>query len=271
MSDQSIFGENQNNSQTPANNPAPSNGQPSQNDQLATLLASVRNENGEQKYKTVEEALKALQHSQTYIPSLKTELETAKAELARAKAEAERIAELERTLETLTQNQNSSVNTTPQGLSEEQIADLVVQTLQKTSTEAEKKKNILSVVNTMKEQFGDKAEEVFYNKAQELGLGKDEINQIAAKSPQAAFKLLGLGVSQDLNGTPSKSGINSAAFQLTPESLIRKNDKTVLLGATNDEVMSEMQKSRQMVEELEKAGLSTYDLSDPKVFNKYFK
>lgn len=269
MSDQSIFGENQNSGTNP-NNQAPSNGQPSPNDALATLLANVKNENGEQKYKTVEDALKALQHSQSYIPNLKTEVDTLKAELAAAREKANKIDELERTLETLTQNNNSQVNTTPQGLSEEQIAELVVQTLQKTSTAAEKQKNISSVVNTMKEQFGEKAEEVFYNKAQELGLGKDEINQIAAKSPQAAFKLLGLGVPQGTNGMPNKSGYNGAAFQPTPESKIRKNDKSVLLGATNDEVQQEMNNAKSMIAELESAGLTTYDLSDPKVFRKYF-
>lgn len=270
MSDQSIFGENQNNPQTPASNQTPSNGSNSPNDQLATLLASVRNENGEQKYKTVEEALKALQHSQTYIPELKSTLQQREAELAEARAKADRITELERTLEALTQNQNSSVNTTPQGLSEEQIADLVVKTLQKTETLETQKKNLNTVVNTMKQQFGDKAEEMFYNRAQELGLGKEEINQIAAKSPQAAFKLLGLGVSQETNGTPQGNSFNGGAFQPRPESEIRKNTKSVLLGATNKEVMEEMARTRKMVDELAAAGVSTYELSDPKVFSKHF-
>lgn len=269
MPDQSIFGENQNSGTNPPNQPN-SNGQPSQSDPLATLLASVKNENGEQKYKTIEDALKALQHSQSYIPELRQTLQQKEAELAEAKAKADKIAELERTLDALTQNQNSSVNTSPQGLSEEQIADLVVKTLKQTATAQTQKENLNSVVSIMKKQFGDKAEEMFYGKAQEVGLGKDEINQIAAKSPQAALKLLGLSSSQEMNGGTPKASFNGAAFQPNPESEIRKNPKSVLMGASTEEVMQEVARARRMVDELTEQGLSTYDLADPKVFRKYF-
>lgn len=266
MADQSIFGENQNSStQTQQPN---SNGQPSQNEQLATLLASVKNENGEQKYRTVEDALKALQHSQTYIPELKNSLTQTQAQLQEAQAQAAKITELEKALDALTQN-NRSQEITPQGLSEEQIADLVTRTLSKSQQQAVAKENHTKVVSIMAAQFGDKAEALFYGKAQELGMSKEEINALAAKAPQAALKLLGVDAAANTNkGVPST--FNSAAFQPSPESTIKANKQSVLMGASSDEVINESRASRKMVEELHAAGLTTYDLSDPKVYKKYF-
>jgi hypothetical protein len=78
MSDQtSIFGNN-----TPASTNAndtntsvtSNNANVQPNNDFADLLNQIKNERGEPKYKTIEDALKGLQHAHQYIPNIKTEL-----------------------------------------------------------------------------------------------------------------------------------------------------------------------------------------------------
>ena len=40
----------------------------------ADLLRNIKNEDGNQKYDTIQKALEALSHSQTYIPQIKSQL-----------------------------------------------------------------------------------------------------------------------------------------------------------------------------------------------------
>jgi DNA repair exonuclease SbcCD ATPase subunit len=245
---------------------------PSSNDQLAHLLTGIKNERGEQKYKTVEDALNALKHSQDYIPQLSDKLRQQEQELIAAKAAADKITELENTLKALTQQSQTPPSTpTPQGMSEEQVAALVSKTLTQAQQAEVAKNNLSKVVNTVKQAFGDKAEEVFYGKAQELGMSMEEINSLAARTPTAALKLLGVEGSTPTPQPNNAGSINTSAFQPTPDSLISRNSKPTLVGATTADLNAESANAKRMVEELHSQGKSVHDLTDPKVYFKYFK
>src|SRR3546814_1766851 len=56
-------------------------------DKYADLLKSIKNESGEQKYDSIEKALEALGHSQSFIPQIKSQLTEKEQELERVKAE----------------------------------------------------------------------------------------------------------------------------------------------------------------------------------------
>lgn len=270
MSDQNIFGENQNPATQPQNNGAPGNGAPTpQSDQLGNLLGMIKNERGEQKYKTVEEALNALAHSQAYIPQLKAELDATKNSLSEAEAAKAKIQELEQTVLRLTQNNTPNVDQ-PVGLSEEDIAALVTKTLQRNQEAAIQKQNLDSVVNKVREVHGEKAAEFFYGKAKELGLSQEQINSLAASSPQAALSLLGVGTANIPNRSAPNTSINTSAFQPRQDTFVTVNTEGVMGGATTHQIRQESDKARKMVEELHSAGMSTYDLTDPKVYRKYF-
>ena len=72
--DTSIFNQGQSQA-TPANQNTNGGVPPAQNnDDLSTLLGAIRNEHGEQKDRTVQDALKALKHSQDYIPEISQKL-----------------------------------------------------------------------------------------------------------------------------------------------------------------------------------------------------
>jgi hypothetical protein len=236
---------------------------------LDSLLAGIKNEAGTQKYASLEEALKALQHAQAYIPELTKSLKAKEDELATAKTEAARVAELENSVKLLLTPQENKRETPPSvGISKEDVAAIVSQTLAQKQTEAASSQNIASVVKAVKDRFGEKAESAFYEKASQLGLSPDAINQLAATSPTAALTLLGLD--KNASSQRQSGGFNSDGFKPTEESLISRNKKSVMFGATGQDLKNEASNVRGMIGELSSHGLTVHDLTDPKIFFKHF-
>lgn len=272
MSDQnSIFDSNQSSTQTNTNTGPDGNQSSSQNvDPIANLLGTIKNERGEQKYKTLEDALKALQHSQEYIPQLTTQLSEREQQLAEARREADRVAELEKSVLALTQsNSNSSVNPST-AISEETIAEIVSKTLTRNQQAELQKQNINSVVSAMQTTFGEKAEQVFYDRAKELGMTVTEFNALAARTPKAVLDLIGAKAAPPSGMGAPQSSVNSGAFAPQQQSFIGRNKIPTLIGATSQDLMSEAQSARKMVEELHAQGKSVHDLADPKVYMTMF-
>lgn len=273
MPDQaSIFGNSQAQA-TPANNqPAGGNGGTAQNtDDLATLLGSIRNERGEPKYRTIQDALVALRHSQEYIPNLKNEKETLEQKLNEVLPKLNKVTELERTLTELTQKVNEPVVTTqPAGMTEEQVAALISTTLTKQQQAAIQQTNINTVSTSVKAKFGDKSEEVFYSKARELGLTNEEFNSLAAKTPKAVLKLLGIEDTVAPVNSYQPVRVNTDGFTPAQDSNIGRNKKPALIGATSQDLLEESARAKKMVDELAEQGLSINDLTNPKMYNKFF-
>lgn len=274
MADQpSIFESNPANPATP-NTPVGSNPAGAQTDTvIATLLSTVKNERGEQKYSTIEAAIEGLRNAQEFIPSLKAAKDQQDAEIARLRVEAERAAELERTLTALTSQREQGQATPAPVLDENKLADLVNQTLTKREQEAKAQTNLQSVVSTLQHVFGADAETKFYGKASELGMTREEINTLASRSPQAVLTML--GVTQQSAHKPNTqvhtpSTVNSAAFTPNQETFIGRNTKPVLIGATTNDVHESSIRAKKMVEELHAKGMSVHDLTDPKVYMKHF-
>lgn len=276
MSDQSIFGEQPNSQATPANtNGVPSNGTPpSQNsDPIKTLLGEIKNENGQQKYNSLEDALKALKHSQEFIPQLKNENQTFQSKLEALQSEVEKLRGVEATVNQLLSNQSSTPTSAP-SIDENAITELVQRTLSKREVEALQQANVTKVVQSVQAKFGPEAEKVFYTKAQELGMSIQQMNALAASSPVAVLNLLGVqSVEGQKQTTPSTvpPGVNTAGFQPKQDSYIGRNQKKVEVGATSRELAEELTASRKMIEELAQQGMSIDDLSNPKNYFKLFK
>lgn len=248
--------------------PADGNGGNDGSNELGTLLASIKNDRGEPKYKSVQDALKALQHSQEFIPTLKQTKEDLEAKLQEAMKQAEKVATLEQTVLELTQKMGEGRDTSKPNLTEEQIAELVSKTLNKNQQEAVSKQNLATVAQRVKEVFGEKSEEVFYAKAAELGLTKAEFNALAARTPTAVLSLVGIKEQQQKSPTRQ---FNSDGFQKGKDSEIKRNEKPVLAFASTEDVREESRRSKQMVDELAEQGRSIHELTDPKVYFKVFK
>lgn len=263
----------ENKEQTPANNaPAGNGANASGNDDLATLLGSIKNERGEPKYKTMQDALTALRHSQEYIPTLKQTKEELEQKLNEVSAKANKVEELERVVLELT-NRNSETPQNQSGaISEEKVAELINRTLTQAQQRKIQEDNINLVTETVKKTFGDKASEVFYGKAAELGMSVPEFNALAARTPKAVLKLIGIdGEKPQVSNKNTPQAFNTEGFTPKQDSLVGRNQKTALIGATSEELREEHRRSAQMVEELAEQGLSINDLTNPKNYNKYFK
>lgn len=243
------------------------------NNPFADLLGSIKNERGEPKYKDVQTALDALKHSQEFIPQIKTENERLQSELAKIKLEVEKLRTVEQSVAQLTSGQNNQVQQPAPAVSNEDIAKLIDQALYQKESAALQKANTKKVVDQITQSFGTEAEKIFYSKAAELGISVNDMNALAAKSPEAVFQIFGIKAKQqgNMNFQPNVQGsVNTSGNQPQNNSYLNRNSKSVLLGATSEEVLSEQDNAKKLVEELHNQGKTTYDLTDPKVFFKTF-
>jgi len=212
----------------------------------------------------------ALQNSQEYIPTLKSSLAEKEAKLVEAQEKLARMAELEETVRQLTQKKDDPPSTTQNQTETVDIAKLVDERIKQTQISEKRNQNLGTVVNAVKQQFGDKADEVFYAKAAELGFTKEAINTLAADNPVAALRLIGVD-SKPANIRSPSTSVNTTGFQPRQESFVKRNTESSLFGTTTQELIDEHRRSNQMVDELHEQGLSVSDLSDPKVYFKVFK
>jgi transcriptional regulator with XRE-family HTH domain len=240
-----------------------------------TMLQNIKNERGEPKYKTLEDALNALKHSQEYIPQLSQKIAEKDSELEAARQAASKVAQLEDVVRNLTQASTPSANTTPQGMTAEQVAELVNSTLSRKQQEEVATSNTNKVAQIVASKFGAEAESKFYGKAEELGMSKSEFNTLAAKNPKAVLSLLGISdtvvAPQQVKPSNSGTALNTAGIQPQTDTFVTRNTSPTLVGATTRQLHEESAKARAMVDELHSQGKEIRDLTDPKVYFKLFQ
>src|SRR5690606_21721942 len=117
---------------------------------LADLLKDIVNEKGEQKYKTVQDALYGLKHAQEFIPAIKSKASEAEQENDALK---EKLQTLEDTVLELTKRREQQPNTNGAQLDESAIANLIEQTLSKSQKESLQKQNQAAVVSALNGKF----------------------------------------------------------------------------------------------------------------------
>lgn len=215
------------------------------------LLRSIRNpETGEPKYKSVEDALRALSHAQDFIPKLQKENEQYRQDLDITKQELAKSAGALETLDRLAQPKAIEDSTpAPQAPDERAIAELVEQALNKHQTAQQQTANISQVKQKLTEKFGDKAGEQFYAKAAELGLDRKTMNELAAKSPGAVLAYF--GESKAPSVTPNTSTVKTEGMESPkrPNGPLPPAAKSMMAGATTAELVEEMKRHRQAVYE----------------------
>lgn len=245
---------------------------PAPDNALANLLGNIKNEQGVQKYDSVEKALEGAAHAQTFIGQLTAKTQEQEAELQRLRGQLEGMGSVSDIVSQLQPQQQQPAQEPQPGqpaLSAEDVAALVQQQLQQASEQKVQTDNKTKVVNAMTEAFGEKAGEMFYAKAQEKGLTKEMAETLAANSPQAVIDLI-IPKAEQFQGSVS-GGLNGSAFQSSPDSkLSRRSGDSIFNFASTSDLMAESKNSADMVAELHAQGLETLDLSNPKVYAKFF-
>lgn len=179
---------------------------------LPTEVAELVGEG--KKYRTAEDALKAIPHAQKHIMTLEEEAKQLREELAKRKTSEELLEEFK-----LSGIQTSPV--TQQQTPPVDVEAVVASVLAKKEAATTAQKNISTVVSTFQNTFGDKAKaEEMYNKvAEESGLSISALNSLAATSPEAVLRLAGITRKQT-ETTPGKvqGTVNAQAFGDKPNS-----------------------------------------------------
>ncbi|MBL4654110.1 MAG: hypothetical protein JKY53_14795 [Flavobacteriales bacterium] len=255
MADQSIFGDG---NQAPQNSDTPVTDtpvtQPSSNqNQYGDHLSAIKNERGETKYNTVEEALQGAAHAQKKIAEDAATMQTLQQELITAREEAAKlkgalnVADLIKP-QTPEPNQVSSP-AEQTGLSEEQASELFKKLSVQQSEDAKRAQNVLEVVNTLKDKFGNQASDLFYKKAEELNLSKDQMNKLASESPKAALQMFEGVTVENLNPTQTSVNTTSSPAPEIRNGPLPKAEKSMLIGATSEDLKAEFARHKDAVYE----------------------
>lgn len=238
-----------------------------------TLLSEIRNDRGEPKYKSVEDGLNALKHSQEHIRSLTQERQRMEQQIAELEKKTIEIESLKEAVTKLAQRGSEPAQPGNQ-FDEEAIATLVDNRLTKKQQEEAAASNQRAVAGRLHEVFGDKARDTFYEKASQLGFSPDEFEALAAKSPKAVLTMLNIdgdGARRQPNKSPVPSQLNTEKFQGRPNSFIGAETERIPLGGGDAQLKRILENSQNMVKELNDNGMSVYDLTDPVKYMQYIK
>lgn len=231
-------------SATPTNVADPS---PSPSDALADQLAAIKNDNGEPKYKSVEEAIKALANSQAFIPQLLSEKKQLEEEINTLREKAKKVDNIDEVLAKLSAQKEpeKQEEKTPQtsGLSEEAVVNLVRKALEQKENESKQQSNLTRVQNSLKEKFGDKTKEMVAKKAAELNTTPEAIGQLSVSNPDLVLALFNTASAKPIQPSTSSVNLHTPAI---PEGL-KRPEKSLLLGATSKEQKEFMQKVKEEV------------------------
>lgn len=156
-------------------------------DYLAELVGDGK------KFKTVEELAKGKAESDRYIAQLTTQLDEARTEVQKRIAlEDLKTAILERDNNNPPNSQNP-----PQNVVDKVDADSIDELIQKKLTEREatqsRTANEKLVTDKLNTTWGDNAQAELRKAAQSLGMTLKELQEIGQRSPEALFKMIGVG------------------------------------------------------------------------------
>lgn len=198
---------------------------------LEDLLGSIRKEDGSLKYKSAEDAIKSIPHAQSHIATLERELQELREKLATSKT-AEEILENFKSSETKEKPSAPTVDLS-------QIESLLEKKLHQNEQQKIYKENITNVMDTITRVYGDKANEIFKKAAQDAGLPISEMNRLAASSPNAVFKLIGLDQKPTQAPARSSSSINTGnlpnqQFQQEYSAKVKGNSTKDLVNSWNN-------------------------------------
>ena len=138
----------------------------------------------------------------TYIQQLETQLTQMREDLGKQDYAAKLLDQLQNkaadptTAKPVMPNNNNDIGGTSEGntnpsLSEEDLKSLVEQTLTAREKDSVVKQNLSFVDAELEKSFGTNAKATVQNKAKELGISIERMQEIAAESPNAFFSLIG--------------------------------------------------------------------------------
>jgi hypothetical protein len=173
------------------------------------------------KYKDVPAAAKAIVYKDAHIAKIEAENAAAKAELEALRRDREALPSLQSLIDKLSAERNEAVPpqgnpparqeaTTPTTIpSTVDVETLVEQTLERRTATQQAQSNQRVVAEVLEKNFGPGWAAVAAQKAKELGVGPQTLEELAKKQPKAVFKLLDVSENPQRQLNPV-AGIRSA-------------------------------------------------------------
>jgi uncharacterized coiled-coil protein SlyX len=160
------------------------------------------------KYATPEAALESLPHAQHHIERLEEEMASMREDLSKRTAVEDVLKEINKT--------PTEIQAEPQ-LTQDQLDALIDTRLATKEANDLSKSNVTEVVNKFITLYGDKdkAQAIYKQKATDLGMSVEAVNNLAATSPKAVFELFGIKPNAELPATKLNTNINSEAVVTT--------------------------------------------------------
>lgn len=161
------------------------------------------------KYATPEDALQSIPHAQHHIERLEEEMASLREDLSKRAAVEDVLAEI---------NKKPVDTPSEQPLTQEQLDALIDNRLATKEAQTIAQANTSEVVNKFIGIYGDKdkAVEVYTQKAADLGIPVETINNLAATSPKAVYELFGMTPEQTPPPSKISTNINSEAVVNNP-------------------------------------------------------
>jgi hypothetical protein len=186
------------------------------------------------KYKDPENLAKAYVHADKYIQSLETQTEELRTELEKRMALEDFIKKtkddnkaIEETAERDQSSGAPAEATTPveeapktsSGVDESELLKRLKAELEAEDQQKKAQSNISRVEEALLSKYGDedKVNQAINEKAQEIGVSTDFLKDVATKSPDGFFKLVGLEPSKK-SANPLTNGVNTAGLKPAEES-----------------------------------------------------
>lgn len=153
-------------------------------------------------------------------------------------------------------NKNSSTNDgdTKPNVSEDDLKSLVENVLTGREKKNTQDQNLAIVNSQLEELYGTEAEAEIIKKAQELGLTKDRLQEMAAESPTAFMKLIGEEPKDKQGGAFNSSSINTEGARTTSNSGVRDYAYYKNLRKTNKTLYYSPSTQNQMLQDRMKLG-----------------
>lgn len=165
------------------------------------------------KYKSVDDALKAVPHAQSHIKTLEQELAEARAEIAKRRAAEDLLNEIKQA-STPQQVTPSSVEADPEVLSQ-----IVEKVLEKKTAQQTAQQNAKTVIDGLTAVYGDKAKEKYFAMAQANGMSVQALDALAMQSPSAVLKIAGIDSKQPttskLKGDVNTTSLGNSNMSVT--------------------------------------------------------
>lgn len=172
----------------------------------------------DKKFKTVEDLAKGKLESDAFILQLQEENRQKDEELQKRKTAEEIVAQIQdqRSQLTLTNQSNSEANQPAKPeITKEDLEQKVQEVVAQQETQRRVQQNVTQVAEKLVAVYGDedKANAFVKQKAQELQVPIDYLQDVAARSPQAFYKLVELQESVNAPSRPTQGDVNTQAFR----------------------------------------------------------